>query len=297
MAKTVFTFSPLRDILGLQAGEDVNDMRFAIRKGPALILFLALSVLWSSAAFAQSAVPTSTEDLDRVLQITSAASQPKDEIGYARQQVLREAGVGLGARAGLADRSREILGILDTRAAQLDSRFNFNNLVIGNNVLPPSISESRDVVAFEDDAMRTAAGVFRIDEHARFSMPTPTWRDWLYIGLDSGPVSVPNLGVNGPNNETEKRLWQSLVKEGYEAGRAQAQAVFDANLARLERAHAGMVRYFDLWQRGMVSAPLIASSSEVVVREDDSTISVGNTLRRITKPADFQPFEGWKPLE
>ena len=272
-------------------------MRFAIRHVRVPTILLAMSVLGSITCMAQTPAPTSTQDLDRVLQITASVSPAKDDIGYARQQVLREAAVGLGARAGLADRSREILVILDARAPQLDSRFNFNALVIGNSVLPPSISESRDVVALENDAMRTAAGVYRIDEHARFAMPTPTWRNWLYMGLDSGTVAVPNLGMNGPNNEAEKSLWKRLVKEGYESGRSQAQAVFDANLAQLERAHAGMVRYFDLWQRGMVSAPVIASDSEVVTREDSQTISVGTTLRRITQPADFQPFKGWKPLE
>jgi defect-in-organelle-trafficking protein DotC len=271
-------------------------MRCAIHNSRAPIV-LAFAVLWSIAGVAQTRAPKSTQDLDRVLQITSSSPQIVDEISYARQQVLREAAVGLGARAGLADRSRELLIILDARGPQLDQRFNFNSLVIGNSVLPPAISESKDVVAIENDAMRTAAGVFRIDEHARFAMPTPTWRNWLYMGLDSSPVVIPSLGINGPSSEAERRLWKTLVKEGYEAGRSQAQAVFDANLAHLERAHSGMVRYFDLWQRGMVSAPVIATASDVVIREDSQTISVGTTLRRITQPADFQPQSGWMPLE
>ena len=145
--------------------------------------------------------------------------------------------------------------------------------------------------------MRTAVGVFRIDDPARFAMPTPTWRDWLYLGLDAGPVGVPTLGANGPATPGERQLWEQLVREGYEVGRQQAQDVFDLNLARLERTVWGMTRYFDLWQRGMVSAPVVATAREVVVREDARTISVGNTLYRITEQADFRPHQHWTPLE
>lgn len=257
----------------------------------------AALALCASIAGAQS--PAAPANLERVLNLGPQQAPAQVEVGYARQQILRESALALGARAGLADRSREILAVLDARSKQLDSRFNFNFLVIGQSVLPPAISESKGVVAVEEggEAMRTAAGVFRIDEPARFAMPTPTWRDWLYLGLDPGPVVVPNLGGNGPANEAEKSLWEQLVKEAYEIGRSQAQATFDLNLARLERTISGMARYYDLWRRGVVTAPLVAASKEVVVREDPKTISVGTSVYRITRPSDFQPSKDWVPLE
>jgi defect-in-organelle-trafficking protein DotC len=238
-----------------------------------------------------------SSELSKVLRVQSSPANAQPEVGYARRQIIKEAATGLGARAGLTDRSREIYRQLDGRAMALDLRFNFNTLVIGSSVLPPVISEARDVVALEALAMRTAAGVFRIDEPARFAMPTPTWRDWLYLGLDSSEVSVPTLGSNGPGSDAEQKLWEHYVREGYEIGRQQAGVALDLNLARLQRAHEGMSRYYELWQRGMVSAPIVAVSSEVVVQEDPTTISVGNTLRRITKPSQFQPDRAWKPLE
>lgn len=257
---------------------------------------MALSALVACATQAQTA-PASSNQLDSVLNISSSSVSERERIGYAREQILREAATALGARAGLSDRSKELMAVLDERAAKLDAKFNFNPFVMGASILPPVISESRDVVALEAAAMRVAGAVYHIDEPARFAMPTPTWRNWLYVGLDVTPVAVPALGTNGPSSPAEVQLWQRVVKESYLLGRQQADAVFNANLALLERTHAGMRLYFQLWQRGMVSAPIIASSSEIVRSEDPNTIAVGNTLYRITAPTDFRAHQKWIPLE
>lgn len=243
------------------------------------------------------AVHAQSSQVDAILGIGQSSAPDQERVGYAREQILRESALALGARAGLSDRSRELQKVLDGRSAALDARYNFNPMVIGASVLPPVISESRDVVALESTAMRVAGAVFTIDEPARFAMPTPTWRDWLYVGLDTSGVPVPTLGSNAPSTDAERELWKRLVRQSYEQGRAQAQAVFDSNLALLDRVHNGMQRYFDLWQRGMVSAPIIASNTDVVLREGPNTITVGNTLYRITAPTDFRMHQQWTPLE
>lgn len=257
--------------------------------GKLLVVVLALSLSGMSASWAGQ--------LDSVMNIGSGSTSDQDKIGYAREQILKEAATALGARVGLSERSKELIAILDGRAQVLDQRFNFNPLVMGASVLPPVISSSKDVVALEAASMRVAGAVYHIDEPARFAMPTPTWRDWLYVGLDASTISVPSLGGSGPETEAEKRLWKKYVAESYELGRSQAQAVFNANLALLERVHAGMRKYYELWQRGMVSAPIIASATDIVLREDPDTIAVGNTLYRITAPTDFRPHQQWTPLE
>lgn len=257
-----------------------------------------IAALGSGAALAQSgAAPASSSQLDAALGVGVSGSAGEEQVAYAREQVLREAGTALGARAGLSDRSRDLLSVLDTRVVEMDRRYNFNPLVIGAGVLPPVISESRDVVALEATAMRVAGRIYRIDEPARFANPAPTWRDWLYLGLDPTAVAVPTLGATAPQNAAERKLWERVVREAYQAGRRQADAVFENNLALLERAHNGMRRYYELWYRGMVSAPIIASASEILSREDPNTIAVGTTLFRITSPTDFRSFPEWKPLE
>src|SRR2546428_10942486 len=104
--------------------------------------FKVWAVLWALSAVATAvsaqATPSgaSGSQLDAVLNISNTSSSERSKIGYAREQTLKEMATAFGARAGLADRSRELIALLDSRAAQLDSRFNFNKLVIGNSVLP-----------------------------------------------------------------------------------------------------------------------------------------------------------------
>lgn len=265
-----------------------------------LLGFFGAAATAATSAAAQanmSNAPVEQSQLSSVLNINNNSNVDRTKIGYAREQTLKEMAIALGARAGLSDRSKELMAMIESRSAKLDAQFNFNPMVIGASVLPPVISESEDVVALEATAMRVAKQVYHIDEPARFAMPTPTWRNWLYIGLDSGVVVVPTLNGSGPNNTAEKQLWEKVTREGYEQGRLQAQAVYDANLAQLERTHNGMRMYFGLWSRGMVSAPIIASSSEILEREGPNTINVGNTLFRITAPTDFKAFDKWTPLE
>lgn len=255
-----------------------------------------------TATLAQAASPiagttATASQLESVLSVSGDAGPDRQKIGYVREQTIKEMATALGARAGLADESKVLLNTLNSRAVELDKKFNFNPLVIHASVLPPVISQSRDVVVLEAMAMKIAGAVFSIDEPARFAMPTPTWRDWLYIGLDESPVAIPSMGVVGPNTPAEKKLWDKLTRDGYEQGRIQAQAVFAANLSQLQRVHDGMRLYFDLWRRGMVSAPIIATSSEILQREGPNTINVGNTLFRITAPTDFNGVKQWTPLE
>lgn len=230
------------------------------------------------------------------LQRTGAA-QAQEGIGNVRTVVLTEVARALGARIGFAERSGEILAILDRRAGELDSRFDFGRLVIGNNVLPPVITESRDVVSVEVATMRVAGSIFRIDEPARFALPSPTWRNWLWLGLDSTPAAAPDLAGSLPVTPAERDLWAAQVREGYAMGREQAQAVFDLNMATLERVYSGMRRFYDLHHRGMVSAPVIAAAHSVVRQEGEGTIAVGDTIFRITAPVSFREHRDWLPLD
>ena len=270
-------------------------------------LLLVMGCLMASVSNAQQVQSVSSEasvrfnSLDSILKpSTDGVIRPaqRDQISLVRESVLKDLALIIGAQAGLSDRSREILAVLDKRQKELDKRFQFNRLVLGQNVLPPSISESRDVVALEASAMRVAGVVYRIDEPARFALPTPTWRDWLYLGLDINPPQPQQIDVQVlPQTPQEQAYWERMVRQGYEAGREQAQASFDANLNLLERSYSGMRRFYELVQRGMVTPPVIASATEIMQREDPHTVSVGNTIFRITAGADFAQPVAWTPLE
>ena len=258
----------------------------------------ALCILgWVSVAIAQP-----TEETNRLYQRIASGGEDAQAISIVRETALREVALTVGAQAGLKSRSCEIAVAVHKESDQLDARFRFNSLMMGAGMLPPVISEARDTVARERTVMRIASIAYRFDEPAMLVDTPPTWRNWLYSGLDvaqcSAPTTLPSLSSQlRPQNDVERRFVKTELEKAFAAGRQQAQNIFDANLARLERTHRGMRRYFELFERGMVSAPQIVSATDVVSLDDPNTMIVGNTVIRIARDSGFVVRdEEWKPL-
>lgn len=232
------------------------------------------------------------------------ASAATPGIPFVRKSVLSESAVLVGARTGLSARSCELLGVIDGSRAGLDRKYRFSDLMMGAGVLPPVIDEARDSVALDAVVMRVATRVYKISEPARLVDVPPTWRDWVLVGLPHDACEFRPADATAsmasetlPTSDVERAFWLAESRKAYEAGVAQANDVFEGNLSRLDRAYKGMRRYFDLYAAGMVSAPVIVSSTDVAVREDANTLVVGNTIIRITVPTDFvERTDSWKPL-
>lgn len=241
------------------------------------------------------------DGVDRVMSAVKANPVEAGGLSLVREAVLRESASTLGARTGLRDKSCAIRKEIDGQQRLLDKKFRFSDLLMGRGILPPVISEARDSVALDDTVMRVASRVYHLDEGARVVDIAPTWRDWLLVGLpadqcDARPVDSLADQLK-PKGAAEEAFFRSVVARSYAAGVQQAKEVLEDNLARLERSYHGMRRYYELFQRGMVSAPVIVSSTDVVKRDDPNTLIVGNTVIRITVPVDFvEKTEQWKPL-
>lgn len=256
---------------------------------------LALSISLCALSTAQAQV----DDLMGAMMSGPGASAG---LSLVRESILRESAAVYGAREGLRVQSCLIAAEIDGQRADLDRRFRFSDLMMGRGVLPPVISEARDSVSLEDTVMRVASRVYRLDENARIVDVPPTWRDWLFVGLaadacSAGVMDAPDQDQLRPQTPQEEAFFRGVLERSYAMGVQQARGVLEANLARLERTYFGMRRYFDLYARGMVSAPVIASSTDIVVRDDPNTLVVGNTVIRITVPVDFvEKSSTWKPL-
>lgn len=215
-----------------------------------------------------------------------------------REAALRDAAIRLGVQWGLGDRSREIFKVMNEMTHKLDRRYEFGALMMGVGFLPPVISEARDAVAIEGTTMRVAKVIYKIDEPPRPVRVAPTWRDWLYTGLDPElRPAAPVIESLLPRDETERAFWRSVLQRSYAEGRTQANEVFDLNFAHLQRTYDGMRRYYDLYKRGVVTAPMIASASAVLSRTDPNTVVIGDTVFSVTVAAQFnEKTEAWVPL-
>lgn len=259
---------------------------------------LIVAALLAASAISQA----QTNSLDRVSGELTSPVGAEESISIVRETALRETAATVGARAGLHDRSCEIDAVLKKRAEALDRQFRFSSMMMGRGMLPPVISEARDTVSIGTSVMRIASRAYHLDEPAVLVDVAPTWRNWLYIGLTieacDKAFKTPEVAPQQrPQNDKERAYFNQVLQASYKAGRAQAQQAFDLNLARLERTYQGMRRYFELYERGMVSAPMLISETDVVAMDDPNTMLVGNTVIRITTNAAFvQKPEKWKPL-
>jgi hypothetical protein len=239
--------------------------------------------------------------IEQIMKAVKSSGGDAEGLSIVRESILRESATLIGARQGLRDKSCAIRAEIELKRSALDRKYRFGDLMMGRGIFPPVISEARNSVSLEATVMRVASRVYHLDEAARVVDVPPTWRDWLYVGLSTEPCDA-TLGTSlsnqtKPQNAQEETFFRSVLQRGYSQGEKQAADVLEANLARLERAYAGMRRYYDLYARGMVSAPVVITSTDIVKRDDPNTLVVGNTLIRITVPSNFVEATGrWIPL-
>lgn len=260
----------------------------------ALCLTASAFVGLAGGAQAQSA----SSHLEQLMRAQSAPKQVR--LSPVRENALKSSAQMLGTQTGLIEMSAKIRNQIEKRKVEMERNFRFGDMVIGQGVLPPVLLHTENAASVEDGALRLAGSIYEIKEPARFFSGAPSWRDWLLMGLpekDDLP-NLPNHEQLLPRDATERAYWEQEMRKAYKNGVEQAKEIFDHNLSKLEEVYTGMRTFYDLYQRDMVSAPVIASSQEIVSQKDENTIVVGDTLFRITMPAEFNlNHEEWKALE
>jgi defect-in-organelle-trafficking protein DotC len=249
---------------------------------------LCCATAWTSTAYADDSLQT--------LLSASQQSDLTDSIPYVRRRELQSAAQTVGTQAGLADRSAEILADLKYHEHDLDQKWRFTDLLLSAGVLPPVITTVQDTADVSAAVMVVQGAVYHIEEPARFVSTPPTWRDWLFVGLSTDKPNLADFSGALPRDGTERAYWKELITQAYATGRAQANAVFELDTARLRKAYFGMRLFYELHAAGMVTAPQIASATNAVVSKDPNVVVVGQTIFRITAPSGFAAAKQWKPL-
>ncbi len=272
----------------------------SISKRVAFGVIALCAIVLAHGAKAQDAAPTAP--VDRLMNAVKASGSSGRDLSVVRETMLRESAMVLGAREGLRVQSCLIRKEIIRREADYDRTYRFADLMMGRGILPPVITEAKNSVSLTDTVLRVASAVYHLDAPARVVDVPPTWRDWINVGLstdscDGAPVDVPSHDQLKPQNAAEEAFFRTVLARSYQAGVQQARDILADNIARLERTYKGMRAYYDLYSRGMVSAPMIASSTDVALLDDPNTLVVGNTVIRITVPANFvDKSSNWRPL-
>lgn len=250
-------------------------------------------VCFSLTALAKKNEPALTADLGFV----TIGSLPtgSNQINPIRMQALQETSFQLGAQGALAWRALQINATLSKEARYLDRVFDFNQLLINHNVLPPVLVEANDALDLDSStqAIRTASKIYRIIAPAQFTTAPPHWRTYLW--MEYKKPTLPDHTLL-PATQPEADVWNASLKEGWKQGIQQANSIFGVNLSRLKRDYLGMVLYNKLLQQRMVSAPFIAQAN-MGVTGDSQEIRINDNVARITDQSKLQPDSSkWNPV-
>lgn len=215
-------------------------------------------------------------------------------ISQIRLQALRQTAATLGAQGALAWRSEHIDKALAAESNTLDHVFDFNQLMLKHNVVPPVLAQSDNSINIANsDAIRLADKTYQIISPAHFASAAPTWRTYLWLSYKK--PDAPNATLL-PRNQHEVAYWNSYIQVGWKQGLTQANQIFSANLARLKRDYAGMILYHQLLDKHMVSAPFVAHS-DLGVTGDSNHIRINDQVLRITANSALQTnSKDWQPV-
>jgi len=208
---------------------------------------------------------------------------------------LREMGLHTSIQAGLAFRANQINQMRVGSEKALDKQFNFNALLLPNNVLPPVVVQAERSVNLADaQSLRIVDRTYQIISPAKFVTAAPTWRDYLPMHYDF-PEVPPATFL--PKNQKEQVIWDAAVKEGWRLGINQAEAIDKENCARLVRDFLGMQLYRKLLKQGIISPPEVAHSS-LGITGDDQMLRVHDQIMRMTRLPKLKKNTAhqWKPI-
>lgn len=219
------------------------------------------------------------------------AAQTKD-VSEMRKTALQEIAGALGASGGLAFRTNQIKQEVDCYADQLDKLYDFKKLIIDNGVLPPVLSEGLSNYAQEStDQVRIADKIYKIEEKAKFVSVYPTWRNYLRFSFPNYEMPEP---AYLPKNDAEKAIWDAAVKEGWDKGVKQANEIYEAAYAKLDRDYKGMIKYKILLAEGLVT-PTIIGKQNLGITGGGREMSINDQVFRIMDHSSLNPNKSeWK---
>ena len=267
--------------------------------GCALGLALAAFSLPLGASADPLEVSPTPPTLQELQNVTEGQAQAQNDIGLKiREDAMREAAVSYGARGGLAARTFVIQRQIAERESELSKLYDFRRLLIpaasGLLIEPPIVSEALRAVLVAGGGQQAAVAdrIVKINREAQIVTAARDFR--TYLERDWGVVEPPPALLL-PKSGEERDLWKKLVAEGWTQGVQQADEIFESDLDALNSDFIGMVRYRELLQQGMISAPF-ALHEDRGVTGDGKELRIGDRGVTITGPASLNPkSERWIP--
>ena len=241
---------------------------------------------------------TNTGDQNQLLDLHQSSnnkSKTPKNLNAIRLDGLKEVAMALGAQGALAARSTQINTMLTDHHGELDQVYNFQNLMLQHNVLPPVLAEGQRTLNKNDNnTVRLADKTYRIVQQAKFATAPPNWRNYLMLSYEKPELPEYTL-LPRDDSMAELEAWKKGVNQGWSEGSKQANQIFSTNLARLQRDYNGMVLYRRLVNYQMITAPHVAETKLGITGGGDE-MSINDRFKRITQaPGLVADSDEWRP--
>lgn len=217
----------------------------------------------------------------------------KMQIDEERYKAINDNAVSYGMQAGYAYQLAVIRLALNDRSIALDNLYNFTRFIMQGRILPPVVTlvENR-VQQTDDDTIHVGLFNYKILSDARLVTQAPNWRNYLLYAVDA--PKRPKFALN-PDIKAERELWTKAVAKGYQRGVMMANRNLYEGWLQLHRDYLGIINYYELLYRGVVSKPYMTVSAQDVVG-DSKNMTLGDTVLRISvKPEFVLNRNEWQP--
>lgn len=192
---------------------------------------------------------------------------------------------------GMESRMKTIRDTVKAEERNLDAIYNFSPLMIHNRVVPPVITEAKDIVQNPDTlTLKTTGVLYKIDKQARFSTVAPNWREYLNFPVTQYEVAFDETPTRElmPRTKAEKDKWREITIKGFADGMEQADNILKYRLNKLNKDYQGMSRFHEFVIAGKITMPSIANR-DLAIASTNSAMALDQRLLTIrTLPA----FEG-----
>jgi defect-in-organelle-trafficking protein DotC len=263
--------------------------------GAALCVLVSTSVAQADTGSSPSASQYSEQGL-----IDHPSSAIGEKAGFVsvfsniRERAIMQAAESFGSQAGYCAGVAQWNAWAHRHAKILNGAYDFSSLLVdGGRVLPPVILEDSDSYLQKGkDLAVTAQTTWHILQYGRIVSVAPTWRDYLLQSCASPLKPNPMLL---PKTPEDRAAWKEGIQKGWEAGESAARKGFQLGLHRMTRDYAGMLRFWLLHKRGVMSAPML-STGTVSTQVEGRTLSVGQRIFRLVGQGGFNLPKEWKPV-
>jgi defect in organelle trafficking protein DotC len=226
-------------------------------------------------------------NLDTLQNLNSSSAYYKQHASSEsmREMALKQVAESVGMQAGLAHESKVINVHLQQHAQQMDTVFNFNQLLYQHYLLPPVIIQADNQLKVSDDGRTIRAGgnSYRIIKQVQFVTVPPTWRDYLWMSYQA--PGLPDKAIL-PKNDAEQKIWAYNIVKGWAEGIQQGLNIFKVHMHQLSRDFNGMVLYKRLLAKNMVS-PFYVKSKSLGITGDKDHITIDDHTMQVTDDPQF----------